>query len=91
VNSKLVLALALVLTSTCMAQSPPSDPGAMSCADYLRAAKGTSEGVFGNVKTGDAEADAMMKELGQKVRKVCTASPKITVREAIQQAIMEED
>lgn len=90
-NSKLVLALAFVLASPCTAQTPPTDPGAMSCADYLRAAKGASEGVFGNVKTGDAEADAMMKELGQKIRKVCTASPKITVREAIQQALMEED
>ncbi len=33
----------------------------------------------------------MMKELGQKILKVCTATPKIMVREAIQKAMIEEN
>jgi len=90
VNTKFVLGFALVLATPCVAQAPPNDPGAMSCADYVKAAKSSPTGQLGSVPTGDAEADAMMKEVGQKILKVCAAKPKITVRDAIQQSLMED-
>lgn len=68
---------------------PSGDP--RPARAYLSAGKGASKGIFGDVTTGDAEADAMMKELGQKILKVCAATPKITVHEAIQKAMMEEN
>jgi hypothetical protein len=85
--SRAILALMLVIATPCAAQISPADPGAMSCADYVNAAKGA----LGGVKTSDAEADASMAEMDQAILKVCTKNPKTTLREAMQKAIMEMD
>ena len=89
-KTKIVLGFALALASPSLAQTPSQDPGTMKCADYVKAAKGSTAGL-GSVKTGDAEADAMVAEMGQKTLKVCTANPKITVREALIKSMEEED
>jgi hypothetical protein len=89
--NKAVLALALVFASTCAAQIPSGDPGAMSCAEYVKASRGASKGLLRDVKTGDAEADVSMAEMDQAILKVCAKNPKVTLREAMQKAIMEMD
>lgn len=89
-KTKIVLGLALALASPALAQTLSQDPGAMKCADYVKNAKSSATGL-GSTKTGDAEADAMIAETGRKTLKVCTASPTITVREALIKAMAEED
>jgi hypothetical protein len=87
--NKAILSLALMLASPCAAQIQSGDPGAMSCAEYVKASKGASKGLLGDVKTGDAEADASMAEMDQAILKVCAKNPKVTLREAMQKAITE--
>ena len=89
--NKAVLTLALVFVSPCAAQISSGDPGAMSCAEYVKASKGPSKGLLGDVKTGDSQADASMAEMDRAILKVCTKNPKVTLREAMQKAIMEMD
>jgi hypothetical protein len=85
--NKAVLVFALVFASPGAAQIPLGDPGAMSCAEYVKASKG----LLGDVKTGDAEADASMAEMDKAILKVCAKNPKVTLREAMQKAIIEMD
>ena len=61
----------------------------MRCADFVKAAKGSSGGAFAGVSTGSDEADAEIAKINQAVVKVCTQNPKLTVREAMQQALIE--
>jgi hypothetical protein len=89
--NKTVLIFALVFASPGAAQIPSGDPGAMSCTEYVKASKGAPKGLLGEVKTGDAEADASMAEMDQAILKVCTKNPKDTLREAMQKAIIEID
>ncbi|KLK90619.1 hypothetical protein AA309_24580 [Microvirga vignae] len=88
-KTKIIPALTLVLASPSVAQVTPADPGNMRCADFVKAAKSSSGGAFAGISTGSEEADAEVAKINQAVAKVCTQSPKITVREAFQQALIE--
>jgi hypothetical protein len=74
-----------------LAQTVASDPGAMSCGDYVKASKNSLNGAFGNVDLDDAEAAAEFMKMGQKIVTICSKNPKITVRQAIQQVVAEMD
>jgi hypothetical protein len=89
VKTKTILALTLVLASPAIAQVPPADRGNMRCTDFVKAAKSSSGGAFAGISTGSEEADAEVAKINQAVVKVCTQSPKLTVREALQQALIE--
>jgi hypothetical protein len=89
VKTKIILALTLALASPSLAQVTPADPGNMRCADFVKTAKSSSGGAFAGISTGSEEADAEVAKINQAVVKVCTQNPKFTVREALQQALIE--
>jgi hypothetical protein len=86
----ILIAVVMTLCSPALAQLDPN-AATMSCADYIKASKNAPNSVLGNVKTGDAEADASMADMDRQILKICAKSPKITIREAMQKAIMEMD
>ena len=68
---------------------PPKTAAQMTCAEYTKADENTRLGALGSVKTGDAEADAMMARIGEKVRAICGKSPAANLRQAMEKAIEE--
>jgi hypothetical protein len=74
-----------------LAQTVASDTGALSCGDYVKASKNSPNGAFGNVDPDDAEAAAEFMKMGQRIVTICSRNPKMTVRQAIQQAVAEMD
>jgi hypothetical protein len=89
-KKSIFIAVLMALSSPALAQTGPN-AATMSCADYMKASKNAPDGVLGNVQTGDAEADASMADMDRQILKICAKNPKISIREAMEKAIMEMD
>jgi hypothetical protein len=84
------LASVLLVTSTLSAHAQ-SPAATMSCRQYLEADRNTPAGVLGSLETDDAEANASLAEMGERIRTVCSGNPRMTLNEAMMKAIEEMD
>jgi hypothetical protein len=86
---KRAFAMIFVAAALPASAQAPKTAAQMTCAEYAKADGNSRFGALGGVKTGDSEADAMMAQIGEKVRGICGKAPTMNLQQAMQKAIEE--